>query len=256
MATGNDTNCIAQRGINDKDKLSLSTILSAAAKLAAGYNTAKAVELATEEWKMAKRYWELANNWLDHYRNNYAPVEDQEIREALALKTPEPQYDVARGRARLVAWLEFRGVVDKALRCTSEYCSGLRAEMLEDIVAAQGAAVAMADGMGYRNERAYIEARDDVRFAQQMNTAKRGRDMVGDNVSLARATAGIYGDLYQQAYAGLAGAGYYLGYSKNRITPQYPTTYTATRAEVAAAQRGDRPVVHSSASLNVSVGGA
>src|SRR5699024_4066806 len=106
----------------------------------------------------------------------------------------------------------------------------LRADILTDLSIAQAAAVAMADGLGYRNERAYIESRNEVRFEKMMNTAKRGRDMLADNVSLAKSAAGIYGDLWNQAWSGIQGAGSYLGYYFNRNDTQYPTTYTADRA--------------------------
>ena len=127
--------------------------------------------------------------------------------------------------------LEFRGLLRKAVRCTSKYCTGLRRDMLLEIMPAQANALAMAEGLGYRNERAYLEARDDVRFSKQLNTAKRGRDIAADNVSLAKTSAGIYGSLFNQAWDGLAGAGQYLGYYAERNQPSYPTTYLAQRAE-------------------------
>lgn len=220
--------CIAQTGVTDEGLDIFGGLLSAAAVLSAGYNAYKAVELATKEWQMADKYWRIAQNWLDYYRNFYAPVEDQEVNEALGLKKEEPDYETARGRARAVAWLQFRDVLRQGIRCTSRYCTGLRQDMLADLSAAQADAVAMADGLGYRNERAYIESRDDVRFKKMLETAKRGRDMVADNVSLASAAAGIYGDLFNQAWEGLTGAGQYLGYWGSRNDTSYPTTYLNT----------------------------
>lgn len=111
------------------------------------------------------------------------------------------------------------------MRCTSRYCTGLRKDMLANILSAQADALSLAEGLGYRNERAYLESRDDVRFSKMLNTAKRGRDIIADNVSLIKTSAGIYGNLYNQAWEGLAGAGQYLGYSANRNTPSYPTEY-------------------------------
>lgn len=121
--------------------------------------------------------------------------------------------------------LQFRGQLKKSMRCTSRYCTGLRKDMLANILSAQADALSLAEGLGYRNERAYLESRDDVRFSKMLNTAKRGRDIIADNVSLIKTSAGIYGNLYNQAWEGLAGAGQYLGYSANRNTPSYPTEY-------------------------------
>lgn len=220
-----DYDCPENRGVTDSGRSTFANWLTAAAIAAAGYNSARAVSIATDEWNLAKRYWQISNNWLDHYKNNYAPVEDQEINEALNLEEPVPAYDLARARTRASAWQEFRGVLEKNIRCTSEYCTGLREDMLTELASAQALALSMADGLGYRNERAYLEARDDVRFDKMMNTAKRGRDMVADNVSLARATAGIYGDAFNQAWEGLRGSAYYLGYRNSRNMVHYPTTY-------------------------------
>ena len=186
------------------------------------------VEIALDEWDLAKRYWEIANDWLKHYKNEYAPVEDQELAEAMDIPITEPEYDYARGRTRATAWMEFGGTVFKTVRCTSRYCTGLRQDMTMDLLAAQGRAVAYADGLGYRNERAYVESRNDIRFEKMLNTAKRGRDMVADNVSLAAATAGIYGNAAEQAWNGLTASGYFLGYQGSRNPTHYPTNFLSS----------------------------
>lgn len=235
-----DKGCIQQDGTTDEGMDIISALLTGAAILSAGYNAYKAVELATKEWEMADKYWRIAQNWLDYYRDYYAPVEDIEVEEALSLKKEEPDYETARGRARAVAWLQFRDVLRQGIRCTSRYCTGLRQDMLADLSSSQADAVAMADGLGYRNERAYIEARDDVRFKKMLETAKRGRDMVADNVSLAAAAAGIYGDLFNQAWEGLTGAGQYLGYWGSRNDTAYPTTYLNTYQRVAERTTGQK----------------
>lgn len=220
-----DLKCNPVHGPNDEQFSLFNHILSGAAILSAAYNTAKAVEIATREWEMAKKYWRIARNWLDHYRNNYAPVEDQELAEAMALEDETPQYRIAEGRAKVAAMLTFRGLLRKSMMCTSKYCTGLRQDMITHITSSQADALALAEGMGYRNERAYLETRDDVRFQRQLGTAKRGRDMVAGTASMAKASANIYGDLFDQAWAGLTGAGQYLGYELNRNRTRYPTSF-------------------------------
>lgn len=232
MAMATDYGCVPQVGETDADRSLFAKLLTAANVAAAGYATATAIKIALDEYNLAKRYWRISQDWQDYYKDFYAPVEDQEINEALNLSQEDAHYDTAQGRARIAAWLEFRGLLSQTLRCTSKYCTGLRADMAADIVAAQGAALAMAEGLGYRNERAYLESRDDIRFEKQLNTAKRGRDMTADNVSFAKATAGIYGDLYNQAWEGLVGAGTYLGYKANRNRTKYPTVFTNSRTSV------------------------
>lgn len=231
MAAVWDTACNPIRGQNDSGKVSVAAVLEAAALAAAGYNAYKAYDIAYAEYKLAKKYYQLARNWLDYYRDYYAPVEDQEIREAMNIPVVTADYETARGRARVAAAMQFKGRLNKAMKCTSRYCTGLRQDMILETVTAQADALAMADGLGYRNERAYVEGRNDVRFEKMMNTAKRGRDMVADNVSLARATSGIYGELADQAWKGLQSAGMYLGYTSSRHAPNYPTTYTSPHTQ-------------------------
>lgn len=220
-----DLKCNPKHGTNDQQYGLFANILADAAILSAAYNSARAVDIATKEWNMAKKYWRIARNWLDHYKDYYAPVEDQEINEALNIPAETPQYNATEGRARTAAMLQFRGQLRKSMRCTSRYCTGLRKDMLANILSAQADALSLAEGLGYRNERAYLESRDDVRFSKMLNTAKRGRDIIADNVSLIKTSAGIYGNLYNQAWEGLAGAGQYLGYAANRNMPSYPTEY-------------------------------
>ena len=233
MVYASDLACNRVHGTNDTQHTLFSALLTAAAIGSAANNAAKAVELAKNEWNMAKKYWRISKNWLNHYSDNFAPGEDQEISEALALETEPPGYEAAQGRARTLAMLEFRGLFRKAVRCTSKYCTGLRRDILLESASAQADALAMAEGLGYRNERAYFESRDDVRFSKRLNTAKRGRDIVADNVSLAKTAAGIYGSLYEQAWSGLSGAGQYLGYYAERNQPAYPSTYIVQRAQFA-----------------------
>lgn len=225
MPCAGDTTAVREHGRTSQQNDWIGNILTLGAIAVAGVNAAKSFDIARQEWKMAKDYYNLSRKWLDYYRDYYAPVEDQELEEARNQEKPKEIYVTARGRARATAWMAFKNKLDAATRCTSRYCTGLREDMLMQLSAAQANAVAMADGLGYRNERAYLESRDDVRFKMELETAKRGRNIPADVVSLAKTTAGIYGDLYTQAWNGLKGAGYYLGYTSNRNPTVYPTTF-------------------------------
>ena len=222
--------CRENQGRTDTDIVSIASILLDLGAIASAlYNASKAYEFAEKEYDLAKKYWRITQNWMDYYQDSFAPVEDQEAREAMALTDEEPEYETARGRSRTVAWLQFRDAFRSATRCTSKYCTGLRNDMLTDMATAQLNAVAMADGLGYRNERAYVEARSDERFKKQYETIKRGRNMPSESVSFAKAASGIYGNLFDQAWAGLMGAGQYLGYFFNRNTTSYPNEYMQGR---------------------------
>lgn len=227
MASPADFECVPNRGVSDSDRFNFGTLLTVAAYAAAGYSAYKAYDIAYAEWEMAKKYYNIAKAWLDYYNDYFAPVENQEISEARALEYETASYEVARGRARAAAWFEFRGKLRTLLRPTSRYATGLRRDMLVGLARAQADAVALADGLGYRNERAYVETRNDVLFKRKLETAKRGRNLVSEAPSLGMASAGIYGDLLDQAWEGLKGAGTFLGYTDNRFRTYYPTSYWA-----------------------------
>lgn len=128
-----------------------------------------------------------------------------------------------------MAVLQSKGAILRGIRCTSKYCSGLREIIIRDVLKARAQAAALADSAGWRNERAYIEARGDVKFDKRVNTAKRGRDMNADNVSFARNSTNIYADLFEQSWQGLTGAAQFLGYGSARNPTAYPRTYLGGR---------------------------
>lgn len=237
-----DDKCNKAHGTTDAERSLFGDLLAGAAIAAAAWNAYSAIQIATREYDMAVKYWSLANKWINYYKDYYAPVEDQELAEARNLPVEQPKYDVARGRARIAAMMQFRGMLQKTTKCLSSYCTGLRQDMFIELNTAQSDAIALADGMGYRNERAYVENRNDVRFEKMFNTAKRGRDMVADNVSIVRSAANIYGDLFNQAWDGLTGAGQYLGYWANRNDTAYPTSYLGSAAQ-RSGQRGEGIII-------------
>lgn len=216
-----DKGAIRQHGVTDAGRSWFAKLLTGAAIAAAAYNAKQAYDIAKKEKAMAQKYLDISKTWLDYYKA-FAKVEDEELAEAMAMTDVEPEYDVARGRARAVAWNAYKGQLDKATRCLSRYCTGLRQQILLELTAAQADAVALADGMGYRNERAYVENRSDVRFERQLNVAKRGRNLLPDTTSFAKASAGIYGDLWNQSWQGLNAAGAYLGWVGARNPSFYP----------------------------------
>lgn len=198
--------------------------MDAAAVAVATLNTAAAIQMADLQYEIAKSYLDISQGWRDHYNTYYKPVEDQELAEAWALSTTTPMYDIAVGRARSFVRISLRGRADQAIRCTSEYCTGLRGALLKDATNAEATALAAASNLGYRNERAYVVARDNVRWERRMQTIQRGRNLVANNVQYSSLAAGIFGDLGRQAGLGAGGAIRYLAYSNNREETLYPTT--------------------------------
>lgn len=218
-------NSECNRGITDTGKSTAAYILEAAAIAVAGINTAAAIRMANLQYEIAKQYLDIAQWWRNYYNTTYRPVEDTELQEAWALQKTDPLYDVAVGRARSYIRIALRGRGDKAIRCTSEYCTGLRGAFLKDAANEEATALAAASNLGYRNERAYVVARDNVRWERRAQVLQRGRNMVANNVQYSNLAAGIFGDLGRQAGMAAGGAVRYLAYETNRNDTLYPDTF-------------------------------
>lgn len=210
-------------GVTDGGKSIIGSIIDAAAVAAAVINTKAAIEAYDKQYDIAKRQLNISEWWNRYHKNTYRPVEDMELAEVMAMPITQPEYNITIGRHRNFALLQFKGLAEKSAQCTSEYCTGLRGALIKDVQVGQATALSALSNMGYRNERAYVEARNDVRFNRKLVVANRGRGYAGGNVQFAGLASGIFGDLGRQAGAAAGGAMRYLGYSWNRNETVYPT---------------------------------
>lgn len=224
-------------GLTDSDKTDLAKYWALLTAGVAAYNTGQAVNYVLKQYELAKFYFRVAKWWLDYHKTYFRPVEDQELAETMALEEPSPLYDQAVGRSQAAGHIRFKNAANKAVQCTSEYCTGLRGQLLRDTMAQEATAAAALAQMGYRNERAYVESRSDVRWKRMLATAARGREMQANAVSSAQLAFGIYGDLGTQAGKAAAGAATMAGYYWHRNDTIYPTLL---RGEVPGAP-SDKP---------------
>ncbi len=242
-------------GQTDEGKGAVALLLQLAAIAVAGINTAAAIEMAMKQYDIANRYLNISKWWRNFYNTAYKPVEDQELEEARNLKLPKAIYDTARGRAKTYARIEAKGDAENAMMCTSEYCTGLRAALLKDEIEKEMAMAVALDQLGYRNERAYLEARDDVIWRRKYNTVKRGRDLLAETINFGQLSFGIFGDLGRAAGQAAGGAMRFLGYARERRETQYPGLWTQFNSPTVLERRTaavDRPpeYLHSGQRLN------
>lgn len=229
-------------GQTDTGKSYIGTIMDAMAVAVAGINTAAAIKMADWQYDIAKQYLDIAKWWRNYYNSTYKPWEDVELREAWELQPETPYYDTAVGRARTYGRLQFKGLAERSVQCTSEYCTGLREALLKDVLNSEATALSQLSNMGYRNERAYVEARNDVRWKRREETLNRGRSLPANNVQFMQLAFGIFGDLGKQAGLGAAGAVGYLGYSWNKNETMYPTLYRGTAYKRPVPEQPTTPV--------------
>ena len=214
---------VCNKGITDTDKNILSSLWQLVPAVVAAYNTGQAIDFAMKQHEIAKDYLKISQWWRDYYNAYFKPVEDQELSEAMNLQEITPYYDTMRGRAQTVGRIKFKNAVNKTVQCTSEYCTGLRQQLLYDTLEQEAKVMSTVTSLGYRLERAYREKRSDVRWQKMINTVKRGRDLPTQAINSAALSYGIYGSLGQQAALGAEGAAKAAGYFWNRNDTFYPT---------------------------------
>ncbi|MBQ3569528.1 MAG: hypothetical protein IJA20_02520, partial [Methanocorpusculum sp.] len=131
-----------KHGQSDSNKGAMGKIMEAAAIAVALLNTGAATYLATKQYEIAKDYLDIAKWWRNYYNSTYRPWEDKELEEAWALKEIDPIYDTIVGRTRTYGRLQFKGLAEKSIQCTSEYCTGLREALLKDVINSEATAMA------------------------------------------------------------------------------------------------------------------
>lgn len=226
------------KGVDDDDKNVLSNLWSLVPAVVAAYNTGQAIDYALKQYDIAKTYLKISQWWRGYYNAYFKPLEDQELSDTMALTETTPYYDTMRGRAQTIGRIQFKNAANQAVQCTSEYCTGLRQQLLFETSEKEARAVATLTGAGYRNERSYYEARSDVRWKRMIATATRGRDMQANAVNSAQLAYGIYGDLGQQAAEGAVGAAAAFSYFENRNNTLYPGFMRGTLNRQQSAQAG------------------
>lgn len=224
-------------GLTDYDKSTLSLLWDIVPAVIAAYNTGQAIHFGTKQYEIAKDYLKISQWWHAYYNNSFVPLEDQELSEAMGLTETTPYYDTMRGRAQTAGRLKFKNAVNTAVQCTSEYCTGLRQQLLLDVLDQESRALNSLAGLGYRNERAYYESRSDIRWKRMINTAARGRDLQSQAINSAQLAYGIYGSLGEQVSKGAEGAASAFGYFHYRSDPRYPTLMTIQQASQQASQQ-------------------
>ena len=200
-----------------------SSLWNIAAAALAVANALASAKMAAEQLELAELYLRIARNWRDWYNAKYKPLEDQELAEIWAETPAAPHYDAAVGRALATARFLLRNRLFQRMRGTPQYATGLRGAFVVEETIIQGQALAASAALGWRNEEARLEARDDRRWKRREAAVNRGRDLMADNISYGRLAMNVFGDLADQAGQAAAGLVYGLAYNSARRDTYMPT---------------------------------
>lgn len=210
------------RGLSNSDKGTVGQIWQGLTALLAAYNTAQAIEIAGKQFDIAKMYLRMAQDWHDYHKNVFEPIEDIELQEAKEFEIDDPIYDTRIGRAQVLSHIKYMGKAYDAIKCTSEYCTGLRNKRIRDMFIAEARDQAQMAGLGYRTEQAYIQQRDELRWKMLMNVVRRGRGLQTQPLKFSSLSYDIYGDQRNMAFNGMNDALYGLGWMMERRSTDYP----------------------------------
>lgn len=184
----------------------------------ATYETWKA---AKEEYKIGKRYYNLAKEQWDHFYQYYRPLEDQELDEIWAENTYSPDYPTAvSGHTRLI-----NAVFDKSDKhraaLSNKYCVCYDPAQFTKTELVKSTVYGDSNNFARRYAEKLAQEKNDIRWARRIAAASRGRGLLSASTAFASKASGFYSD-YAQAMGGLASnAAQFSGYIRNRHQTEY-----------------------------------
>ena len=193
----------------------------------AGYMTGDALMRSKRQYDIAEWYYKLANDWHQLHVNHYEPIEDQALDDAKLWQPGDPQYDFAEGVARNTIRAKFSRAYEAQIRCTSEYCTGRREQMLRDLALAEARESAFAAKAGREAEREYIRNRVIQRWKQLFGVVAIGRHMSGQPLEFMSQPYSIYAQLGEYSYSSAMGNWRAFGYWTQRNETIYPSLKVA-----------------------------
>lgn len=201
--------------VNDKGLTKGWKILDGLAKAAALLASARALQAARQQTKIARTYYKLAEHQWNFYKDHYVPLEMQELDEVHKDKPYKADY-VAAIKGHDCTEPIFDSTEDHRDKIFSEYCV-----CVDEVMAVRyNIAMATVKGDTINFARRYAEnlaeRKDDVRWNKKLQVASRGRNLLPQSSEFANKASSLFGH-YSNAMSGLAGdAMSFSGYIRNR----------------------------------------
>lgn len=220
-------------GVTDEGIIKANNIKQAIKYAMLAYNIYNSYKLANLQQKIANAYLNLSKTARDYYNNRYKPLELENIKEAtdepLYVRDKDPMY---RGQMIITARHGFIGQIEKNLRCTSRYCTGLRNALINDLLLKQATSEAMVSAMAHRYADKEELAFNNYRWEKRRGVLNLGRDIPTETIAYADLASGIFGSLGGQLANSAMGIASWLAYDKYRR----PTEYNAPRSPLNPAE--------------------
>jgi hypothetical protein len=211
--------------------------IAIAVALWATYETWKA---AKEEYKIGKRYYDLAREQWDFFLENYKPLEDQELAEIWAELPYEPDYPKAIAGHTNAIDKVFNAAERHRSALSDKYCICPDVSQFTKTDIMKSTVRGDSDNFARRYAEKLAQEKNDIRWARRIAAASRGRNLLSDSASLASKAAGLFGDYAKVMGNVAAGAMAFSGYVNNRMQTEYNPVRSRinARADVPNTYRG------------------
>ena len=220
--SASDARC-GNGGVTDAGIFSVASIRTAIATGTSALNLANSAKMAKLQEDIAEGYAKLAEDARNYYKEEYKPLELNNIKEVKNLPVySRDKESLYRGQMILSARDKIAGKLETALSCTGRYCTGQRATILNDALIEQGAMEASIAAFAHRYVDDEEIVRNALRWERRRGVLDLGRDIPTSSVAYAELAAGIFGSLGAQSGKAAEGIVSSLGFSRNRNAPQYP----------------------------------
>lgn len=220
--SASDARC-GSTGVDDTGIFSVSAIRTAIATGTSALNLANSVKMAQLQEDIAEGYTKLAEDARNYYKEEYKPLEQENIKEVdklpLYSRNKESLY---RGQMILSARDKIAGKLEGALSCTGRYCTGQRASLINDALIEQAATEASVAAFAHRYVDDEEIVRNALRWERRRVVLDLGRGIPAASVAYAELAAGIFGSLGAQSGKAAEGIVGSLGFGRNRNETQYP----------------------------------
>lgn len=222
QVSSNDPRCQSQ-GVSDTGIFTVSSIRTAIATGTSALNLANSAKMAKLQEEIAEGYAKLAEDARNYYKEEYKPLELENLEEVKKLKKYDRSKEsMYRGQMILSARDKIAGKLETALSCTGRYCTGQRATILNDALIEQGAVEASIAALAHRYVDDEEIVRNALRWERRRTILDLGRGIPTASVAYAELAAGIFGSLGAQSGKAAEGVVSSLGFGRNRRPTEYP----------------------------------
>lgn len=206
--------------VNDEGLTGGWKILDGLAKSAALLASTRALQAARQQDKIARTYYKLAEQQWNFYKENYVPLEQQEIDEVHKEKPYKADYATAI-KGHDCTEPVFASTEDHRDKIFDEYCVCPDPSMDIRYSIAMSTVKGDTHNFARRYAEALAERKDDIRWNKKLQVATRGRSLLPESSDIANKASSLFGQ-YSNAMSGLAGdAMGFSGYIRNRHETQF-----------------------------------